>query len=70
MKNPTTRYARERLSNPEEIFVVADKFLVAERGESAIPRHKMSSLAAFRATTPFQVVPSEVLVREDRDARD
>jgi antitoxin (DNA-binding transcriptional repressor) of toxin-antitoxin stability system len=26
-------------------------------------------LAKFRATLPFQKVPSEVLVREDRDAR-
>jgi len=31
---------------------------------------KMPSLAAFRAKQPMQTVPSEVLIREDRDARD
>lgn len=34
------------------------------------PKRKVRSLAAFRATMPFQEIPSEVLIREDRDARD
>ncbi|HQR50841.1 MAG TPA: hypothetical protein PKW44_04305 [Methylophilaceae bacterium] len=32
-------------------------------------RPKARSMAAFRDTMPFQEVPSEVLIREDRDAR-
>ena len=36
----------------------------------ATPKRKVRSLAAFRATMPFQEIPSEVLIREDRDARD
>jgi len=36
----------------------------------AAPKRKVRSLAAFRATMPFQEIPSEVLIREDRDARD
>lgn len=37
---------------------------------AATPKRKARSLAAFRATMPFQEIPSEVLIREDRDARD
>jgi antitoxin (DNA-binding transcriptional repressor) of toxin-antitoxin stability system len=33
------------------------------------PRKEIPSHAALRATMPFQEVPSEVLIREDRDAR-
>lgn len=32
-------------------------------------RKEIPSHAALRATMPFQEVPSEVLIREDRDAR-
>ncbi|MHB1292554.1 MAG: type II toxin-antitoxin system Phd/YefM family antitoxin [Sulfuricella sp.] len=70
MENPTTRDAHEGLSNPEQMFVGADEFLVAVHGESVIPKRKIRSLAAFRATMPFQETPSEALIREDRDARD
>lgn len=40
--------------------------------ENAAPvaKPKIKSLAAFRATMPYQEVGSEVIVREDRDARD
>lgn len=37
--------------------------------KSAEVRPKARSMAAFRDTMPFQEVPSEVLIREDRDAR-
>ena len=30
---------------------------------------KIPSLAEHRAKIPFQTIPSEVLIREDRDAR-
>lgn len=33
-------------------------------------RPQRPSNAEFRASMPFQEVPSEVLIREDRDARD
>lgn len=69
MKNPTDRNAREGLNIPEQLFASTDGFPVASHGEPAAKR-KLPSLAAFRATMPFQVIPSEVLVREDRDARD
>ena len=34
-----------------------------------IPPRKMPSLAEHRAKIPYQKTPSEVLIREDRDAR-
>lgn len=76
MKTLTIREAREGLSHPEEMFAGEEEVLVVRRGEPvarilpATPKRKVRSLAAFRATMPFQDVPSEVLVREDRDARD
>lgn len=76
MKTLTVREAREGLSHPEQMFADNDEVLVMCRGEPvarilpAAPRRKVRSLAAFRATMPFQDTPSEVLVREDRDARD
>jgi len=70
MERPTTRDAHEELSNSEQMLVGADEFLVAGHGKSMVPRRKRLSLESFRATMPFQEIPSEVLIREDRDARD
>ena len=75
MKTLTIREAREGLSHPEQMFADGDEVLVVRRGEPVArilpPPHKrkVRSLAAFRATMPFQDVPSEILIREDRDAR-
>lgn len=33
------------------------------------PRREIPSHAALRASMPFQEIPSEALIREDRDAR-
>ncbi|MEW6132214.1 MAG: prevent-host-death protein [Pseudomonadota bacterium] len=33
------------------------------------PRKEIPSHAALRASMPFQEIPSEALIREDRDAR-
>ncbi|MBZ0091204.1 MAG: type II toxin-antitoxin system prevent-host-death family antitoxin [Sulfuricellaceae bacterium] len=76
MKTITIREAREGLSHPEQMFADDDEVLVMRRGEPvarilpATPKRKARSLAAFRATMPFQEIPSEVLIREERDARD
>ena len=70
MKNPTDRDTRDELNNPEQLFASADKFSVVSHHEPVAEKRKLPSLADFRSTMPFQVIPSEVLVREDRDARD
>lgn len=75
MKQLTIRKAREGLSHPEAMFADAEEILVVRRGEAVArilpvtPRRTVRSLAAFRATLPYQEVPSEVALREDRDAR-
>jgi len=38
--------------------------------ESAAPARRIPSLKWLRDQMPFQEIPSEVLIREDRDARD
>jgi len=77
MRTVTIREAREGLSHPEQLFADNDEVIVTRRGEPIariLPirpaKPKFRSLAAFRATMPFQDVPSEELIREDRDARD
>ena len=37
--------------------------------EEPVSPKRMPSNAALRAKMPFQTIPSEVLIREDRDAR-
>jgi antitoxin (DNA-binding transcriptional repressor) of toxin-antitoxin stability system len=81
MKTLTIREAREGLSHPELMFADSDEVLVMRRGQPVarilpvVPtvearKKAFRSLAAFRATIPYQDVPSEVLIREDRDSRD
>lgn len=38
--------------------------------ETAAPPRRLPSLKWLRDQMPFQEIPSEVLIREDRDARD
>jgi antitoxin (DNA-binding transcriptional repressor) of toxin-antitoxin stability system len=76
MKTLTIREAREGLSHPEQMFADDDEVLVVRRGEPVarilpVTRGaKFRSLRDFRASQAMQEVPSEVLIREDRDARD
>ncbi len=81
MKTLTIREAREGLSHPDQMFADSDEILVVCRGEPVariLPvtptlearKKAFRSLAAFRATMPYQDIPSEVLIREDRDSRD
>lgn len=76
MKTLSIREAREGLSHPDAMFADADEVLVVRHGEPVArilpvqPAKKaFRSLAAFRATMPYQEIPSEVLIREDRDER-
>ena len=76
MKTLTIREAREGLSHPDQMFADSDEVLVVCRGEpvarilSIKPRkNAFRSLAAFRASQPFQEIPSEVLISEDREDR-
>ena len=75
MKELTIREAREGLSHPEIMFADDEEILVVRRGEAVariLPvtqKRKVRSLAAFRATQPFQEIPSEVLISEDREDR-
>jgi antitoxin (DNA-binding transcriptional repressor) of toxin-antitoxin stability system len=76
MKTLTIREARRGLSHPEQMFADTNEVLVICRGEPvarilpAQSKMRVRSLAAFRASQPMQSIPSEVLIREDRDARD
>ncbi|WP_296749589.1 type II toxin-antitoxin system prevent-host-death family antitoxin [Thiobacillus sp.] len=79
MKTLTVREAREGLSHPDQMFADADEVLVMNRGEPvarilpvtpATPARKLPSLKWLRDQSPYQEIPSEVLIREDRDARD
>lgn len=75
MKELTIREAREGLSHPEAMFADDEEILVVRRGEPvarilpAAGKHRVRSLAAFRATQPMQTLPSEVLIAEDREDR-
>ena len=79
MKTLTIREAREGLSHPDQMFADSDEILVMRRGEPvarilpvvpATLARKLPSLKWLRDQSPFQEIPSEVLIREDRDARD
>jgi antitoxin (DNA-binding transcriptional repressor) of toxin-antitoxin stability system len=76
MKTITIREAREGLSHPEQLFAEDDEVVVTRHGEPVariLPvkptKPKFRSLAAFRASQPYQGTPSEVLVAEDREDR-
>lgn len=76
MKSLTIREARRGLSHPEQMFADTNEVLVVCRGKPvarilpAQPKMRVRSLTAFRVSQPMQSIPSEVLIREDRDARD
>lgn len=80
MKTLTIREAREGLSHPETLFADADEVVVTRHGEPvarllpvkeavAVTRPKTRSMKWLRDQMPMQAVGSEVLIREDRNAR-
>ncbi|WP_126444769.1 type II toxin-antitoxin system Phd/YefM family antitoxin [Sulfuricystis multivorans] len=76
MRTVTIREARAGLSHPERLFAGEDEVIVTRRGEPVariLPiqptKPKFRSLAEFRATQPYQTVPSELLIAEDREDR-
>lgn len=76
MKELSIREIRQDLPHIDELLATEGEVIVTRRGKPVArllpvsPKRKIRSLAAFRATMPFQEIPSEVLIREDRDARD
>lgn len=76
MKELSIREIRQDLPHIDELLATEGEVIVTRRGKPVArllpvsPKRKIRSMAAFRATMPFQDIPSEVLIREDRDARD
>jgi prevent-host-death family protein len=76
MKELSIREIRQDLPHIDELLATEGEVIVTRRGKPVArllpvsPKRKIRSMAAFRATMPFQEIPSEVLIREDRDARD
>ncbi|MCU0841215.1 MAG: type II toxin-antitoxin system prevent-host-death family antitoxin [Thiobacillaceae bacterium] len=75
MKELTVREAREGLSHPEEMFADAEEILVVRRGEPVArilpvtPRRKIRALRAFLERQAMQTVPSQDLLRAEREDR-
>lgn len=79
MKQLSIREIRQDLPRIDELLAAESEVIVTRRGkpiarllplEPAAPARKLPSLKWLRAKIPFQEMPSEVLIREDRDARD
>jgi prevent-host-death family protein len=76
MKELSIREIRQDLPHIDELLATEGEVIVTRRGKPVArllpvsPKRKIRSMAAFRATMPFQEIPSEALIREDRDARD
>ena len=76
MREATIRQVRELLPHLEEALQDAGEIVVTRRGQAIarlVPlqpqRVLRPSNADFRARMPRQTVPSEVLIRQDRDER-
>ena len=77
MKTMSIRELRQATPHLKETLEKARELLLVSNGEPIArllpvvekPRSKLRSLKAFRATMPKMEVPSEVLIREDRDRR-
>lgn len=79
MKQLSIREIRQDLPRIDELLAAEGEVIVTRRGkpvarllplEPAAPARKLPSLKWLRDKIPFQEIPSEVLIREDRDARD
>ena len=79
MRSVSVREVRALLPGLEEELARTGEIVLTRRGRpiarltpvdgASATRRRRPNLAEFRASMPFQEVPSEVLVREDRDAR-
>lgn len=77
MRSVNVREMRELLPDIEEELRREGSLILTKRDlpvarivpiERERPQRRLH--AEFRASMPFQEIPSEVLIREDRDARD
>ena len=75
MKTLSIREMREALTRLDAILAKEGEILVTRRGRAVarlVPvrsRGRMPSHADLRASMPRLAVPSEVLIRQDRDGR-
>ncbi len=75
MKTLSVREMREVLPKLEKLLAKHGQVLIARRGKPIARLSRFTdapiwpSLETWRASMPFQEVPSEVLVRQDRDER-
>ncbi len=73
MKQLNIREVRQELAHLDELLALEGEVVITRHGKPiarvlpAEPAHTIPSLKAFRARQPYQAVPSEVLIREDRD---
>jgi prevent-host-death family protein len=76
MKNLNIREVRQELAHLDDLLNREGELVVTRHGKpiarvlpyASAPR--MPSLKEFRAKQPYQAIPSESLIREDRDSRD
>ena len=75
MKTLSIREMRLALSHLDELVAEAGEVVVTRRGRPlarilpARPRHGIPSRAELRASMPRLKVPSEVLIRQERELR-
>jgi len=75
MRSLSIREVRAALGNIEKIVEEEGELLITRHGKPVariVPvekRRRLPSHKALRDSMPFQEIPSEVLIREDRDAR-
>ena len=66
---------RAALTRLDKVVAEAGEVVVTRRGRALVrilpvrPAHRIPSLKALRASMPKMKIPSEVLIREDRDKR-
>ena len=75
MRSLSIREVRAALSNLEDLIEKEGELLITRHGKPVariVPLQKprrLPSLKWLRDSMPYQDIPSEVLIREDRDAR-
>ena len=75
LKTLSIREVRSALSHLDEVVAEAGEVVVTRRGRPlarilpARPRRRIPSRAQLRASMPRLKVPSEVLIRQDRELR-
>ncbi len=75
MKTLSVREVREVLPKLERLLAKHGQVVISRRGKPIARLSRFTyapvwpSLEAWRAAMPFQDIPSEVLIRQDRDER-